>query len=72
MWDTVEGIRTSTTLVSFFGLALLAAACAKGTEIDQSQIVILPVLPDEEPDASVDAGARAAASVPPEAPPATQ
>ena len=53
MWATVEGIRTSTF---FFILGYALIACAKGTEISPSEIVVIqPLTPQDVPDASADA-----------------
>jgi hypothetical protein len=59
MWATVEAIRTSTfPLIVILGYGLIAAACAEGTEISPSEIVVIqPLAPRDAPDASADASA---------------
>lgn len=75
MWARVESIRTSTFFI-LLGYALISTACAKGTEIGPNEIILLPILPQQAPDASTDAGVAPAsvatppADVPPAAPPA--
>jgi len=55
MWATVEGIPTSTF---FLILSCALIACAKGTEISPSEIVVIqPLTPQDGPDASADAAA---------------
>ena len=55
MWARVEGIRTS-TFFFILSYALIAVACAKGTEISPSEVfVIQPLTPEDAPDASADA-----------------
>lgn len=57
MWAKVEVIHTSTSL-SILSYALLAVACAQGTEISPSEIVVIqPLTPRDAPDASADAAA---------------
>ena len=64
MWATVEGIRTSTFLFAL-SYVLTAVACAKGTEISPSEIVVIqPLTPRDAPDASADAGAAPAELTP--------
>ena len=52
MWAKVEGIHTSTF---FFILSCALIACAKGTEISPSEIVVIQPLTPDAPDASADA-----------------
>jgi hypothetical protein len=64
MWAKVEGIRTSTF---FFTLSCGLIACAKGTEISPSEIVVIqPLAPQDAPDASADAAAPAEGVAPAE------
>ena len=64
MWATVEAIRTSTfSLILSSGL--IAAACAEGTEISPSEIVVItPLTPRDAPDASADAAAGTTSAEP--------
>jgi hypothetical protein len=61
MWGKVDGIRTSTFILGL-SYVLIAAACAKGTEISPSEIVVIEPLRPRGPDASADAGVAPAES----------
>lgn len=47
----------------------MVLGCAKGTEIDLQEVVILPILPPSAADASVDSGAETPATTNEETPP---
>jgi hypothetical protein len=55
-------IRTATSFL-FLASWCLSLACAKGTEINPTDIVILPLLPAPTVDAGVDAGAAPEAEI---------
>jgi len=49
-------IRTSSALTALLLSAISCLACAKGTEISSTEVVILSALPPPGPDAGADAG----------------
>lgn len=57
------GIRTATSFLFLAGWASLSLACAKGTEISETSVVILPVLPAAGADAGPDASAAIEAEI---------
>ena len=64
-------IRTSASLVVFAVSVASCLACAKGTEISEQDVVLLPLLPEPGADAGADAGAPPGAAASSEAAPVT-